>query len=135
MRNVDGSLNKKRSIEYMVEVDIYYQKYRKRTEIDVIGGQKWSVILGMLQLAHHNPKIDWRTEGKDDEMSREVWKVVEAKAGKTRIAKTKRREEEERKEKEAKEEEVEEERKEKEETKKAENNKSKKSGRKIGDLG
>ena len=68
-------------------------------------------------------------------MSREVWKVVEAKAEKTGIAKTKRREEEERKEKEAKKEEVEEGRKEKEETKKAENNESKKSGRKIGDLG
>jgi len=30
-------------------------------EIDVIGGQKWTVILGMLLLARHNPKIDWRT--------------------------------------------------------------------------
>jgi len=29
--------------------------------IDVIGGQKWSVILRMLWLAHHNPEIDWRT--------------------------------------------------------------------------
>jgi len=27
----------------------------------VIGGQKWSVILGMLWLACHNPEIDWRT--------------------------------------------------------------------------
>ena len=30
-------------------------------EIDVIGGQKWTVILGMLWLAYHNPEIDWRT--------------------------------------------------------------------------
>ena len=29
-------------------------------EIDVIGGQKWMVILEMLWLAHHNPEIDWR---------------------------------------------------------------------------
>ena len=27
-------------------------------EIDVIGGQKWSVILEILWLAYHNPEID-----------------------------------------------------------------------------
>jgi len=32
--------NKERLIKYMVEVNIYYQEYRKRTEIDVIKGQK-----------------------------------------------------------------------------------------------
>jgi len=68
-------------------------------------------------------------------MSREVWKVVEVKAGKTGVVKTKKRGEEGRKEKEAKEERVEEERKEEEETKKGENNGSKKSCRRIGDLG
>jgi len=61
MRNVDGSLNKKELTEHTVEVNIYYQGHRERTEIDVIGGQKWTVILGMLWLACHNPKIDWRT--------------------------------------------------------------------------
>ena len=30
-------------------------------EIDIIGGQKWSVILGMPWLAHHNSKINWKT--------------------------------------------------------------------------
>ena len=30
-------------------------------EIDVIGGQKWNVILEILWLAHHNLEIDWRT--------------------------------------------------------------------------
>ena len=40
VRNVDGSLNKKEPIEYMVEVNIYYQGHRERMEIDVIGGQK-----------------------------------------------------------------------------------------------
>jgi len=44
-----------------VEVNIYYQGHRERTEIDVIGGQKWSVILGMPWLARHNPEIDWKT--------------------------------------------------------------------------
>ena len=37
MRNVDGLLNKKRPIEHTVEVNIYYQRYRERTEINVIG--------------------------------------------------------------------------------------------------
>ena len=40
MRNVDGFFNKKRHIEHMVEVNIYYQEYRERMEIDVIREQK-----------------------------------------------------------------------------------------------
>ena len=61
VRNMDGSLNKEGPIENMVEVNIYYQGYRERTEIDVIGGQKWMVILRMPWLACHNPEINWRT--------------------------------------------------------------------------
>jgi len=61
VRNMNGSLNKEGPIKYMVEVNIYYQEYRERTEIDVIGGQKWTVILGMPWLAHYNSEIDWRT--------------------------------------------------------------------------
>ena len=61
VRNVDGSLNKEGPIEHTVEVNIYYQGHRKRTEIDVIGGQKQTVILGMLWLACHNSEINWRT--------------------------------------------------------------------------
>jgi len=40
IRNVDGSFNKKGPIEYMVEVNIYYQGHKERMEIDIIGGQK-----------------------------------------------------------------------------------------------
>ena len=47
MRNVDGSLNKEEPIENTVEVNIYYQGHRERTEIDMIRGQKWTVILGI----------------------------------------------------------------------------------------
>ena len=61
VRNVDRSLNKEEPIEHTMEVNIYYQEHRERTEIDVIGGQKWTVILEMLWLACHNPEIDWRT--------------------------------------------------------------------------
>ena len=37
IRNLNRSFNKKGPIKYIVEVNIYYQWYRKRTEIDVIG--------------------------------------------------------------------------------------------------
>ena len=58
VRNVDGSFNKEGPIEHMVEINIYYQGHRERTEIDIIRGQKWMMILGMPWLAHHNPEID-----------------------------------------------------------------------------
>jgi len=37
VRNVDRTLNKERLIENTVEVNIYVQRHRERTEIDVIG--------------------------------------------------------------------------------------------------
>ena len=61
VRNMDGSFNKERPIKHMVEVNIYYQEHREMTEIDVIGRQKWKMILGMLWLACYNPEIDWKT--------------------------------------------------------------------------
>jgi len=60
VRNVDNSFNKEKPIKHTVEVNIYYQEHRERMEIDVIGGQKWSVILGMPWLACYNPEIDWK---------------------------------------------------------------------------
>jgi len=57
---VDETLNKEGPIENTMEVNIYYQGHGERMEIDVIGGQKWKVILRMLWLAHHNSEIDWR---------------------------------------------------------------------------
>jgi len=62
VRNVNGSLNKEGPIENTVEVNIYYQRHTERIEIDVIGEQKWTVILRMPWLAHYNPGIDLRTE-------------------------------------------------------------------------
>jgi len=41
VRNIDGSLNKEGPIENTVEVNIYYQGHRERTEINVIGGSGW----------------------------------------------------------------------------------------------
>ena len=48
VRNVDRLFNKEGPIENTVEVNIYYQGYRERMEIDIIRGQKWMVILGIL---------------------------------------------------------------------------------------
>jgi len=85
VRNVDGLFNKEGPIENTVEVNIYYKGYVERTEIDVIGGQKWKVILGMLWLAHHNPEIDWRTgEVKMTRCPEECgkqWRPVQGKSG------------------------------------------------------
>jgi len=36
VRNVNGTFNKKGLIENTIEVNIFYQRYRKRTKIDVI---------------------------------------------------------------------------------------------------
>ena len=61
VRNVNSSLNKEGPIEHTVKVNIYYQGHRQRSEIDVIGGQKWMVILEIPWLTRHNPEIDWKT--------------------------------------------------------------------------
>jgi len=61
VRNVDGIFNYEGPIEYTVEVELFYREHKERTEIDIIGEQKWSVILGMPWLAHHKPKIDCKT--------------------------------------------------------------------------
>jgi len=61
VRNVNGMLNYAGPIVDTVEVEIFFKEHKERTSIDVIRGQKWSVILGMLWLACHNPEIDWKT--------------------------------------------------------------------------
>jgi len=40
VRNMDGSFNKKGFIEHTVEINIYYQGHKERTEINVIDSQK-----------------------------------------------------------------------------------------------
>jgi len=85
VRNVDSSFNKEEPIKHKVKVNIYYQENRERMEIDVIGRQKWSVILGISWLACHNPEIDWKTE--KVKMTRcleecgKQWRLKQGKAG------------------------------------------------------
>ena len=85
MRNVDRSFNREGPIENTVEVNVYYKGHVERTEIDVIGEQKWGVILGMLWLERHNPEIDWKMgEVKmmrcPEECGRQ-WRPVQGKSG------------------------------------------------------
>ena len=60
VRNVDGTLNYMGPIVDTVEVEIYFKKHKERTLIDMIGGQKWGVILGIPWLVYYNAEIDWR---------------------------------------------------------------------------
>jgi len=61
VRNVDSTFNYAGPIVDTVEVEIFFKGHKERTSIDVMGEQKWGVILGMLWLRHHNPEINWRT--------------------------------------------------------------------------
>ena len=61
VRNVNGTLNYVGLIVDTVEVEIFFKGHKERMSIDVIRGQKWSVILGMSWLRCHNPEIDWKT--------------------------------------------------------------------------
>ena len=85
VRNVDGSFNREEPIENTVEVNVYYKGYVERTEINVIGGQKWGVILGMPWLERHNLEIDWKTGEvkmtRCPEECRRQWRPVQGKSG------------------------------------------------------
>ena len=62
VRNMDEMFNKKGLIEYRVKINIYYQRHRKKIEINVIRGQKWNVILEIPWLVCYNSEIDWKTK-------------------------------------------------------------------------
>ena len=54
-------------------------------EIDVIGEQKWSVILEIPWLTHHNPEIHWRIEEvkimRHPERCEKQWRLNQGKSG------------------------------------------------------
>ena len=45
VRNVDGSFNQEEPIKHMVEVNIYYQRHRERTEVECDFGNTVASIL------------------------------------------------------------------------------------------
>ena len=97
---MNGSFNKEGSIEYIVEVNIYYQGHRERIVINVIDSQTWSMILEILWLAHYNPEINQRTgEVKMTSCPEECEKQQRPKQGKLGWQKQKEKEKKEEKEK------------------------------------
>jgi len=96
VRNTDRTFNKKRLIEHTMEVNIYYQGHRERTEINVIRDLKWNMILEMLWLVHYNSEIDWKTgEVKITRYPDKCRKQWRPKQGKLEWQKQKEKEEEE----------------------------------------
>ena len=46
---------------HQAEVNVYYRSHIERIRMDICDLGKTDVILGMLWLQAHNPKIDWET--------------------------------------------------------------------------
>ena len=61
IRNVDRTNNSGRAIIYQVEVNVYYKSYIKRIKMDICDLRRTNIILDMLWLQAHNPKINWET--------------------------------------------------------------------------
>ena len=120
VRNMNSSFNKEESIEHTVEVNIYYQGHRKRIQIDVIGKQKWNVILKMPWFTYYNLEIDQRITKVKITRQQEV---VKAKTEKNRYQKKKKKEKKEREQK-----------KKEKKGKKEENNRSEGDSRIVRDL-
>jgi len=62
IKNVDGTGNSGGLVTHKIEVNVYYQGHVERIKLDVCDLERTKVILGMLWLAAHNPKIDWERE-------------------------------------------------------------------------
>jgi len=58
VRNVNGTGNSGSAITHEVEVNMFYKGHIKRVQINVCELGKTDVILGMLWLVAHNPKIN-----------------------------------------------------------------------------
>ena len=61
IRNVDKTNNSRGAITHQVECNVYYKGHVERMRMDVCNLEKIKVILGILQLAVHNPEINWET--------------------------------------------------------------------------
>ena len=59
IRNVDGIDNDRRMVMHKIECNLYYKGHVEQVKMDVYDLERIKVILGMPQLAAHNPKIDW----------------------------------------------------------------------------
>jgi len=62
VRNVDNTNNSREVITHQVEVNMYYKSHVERIRMDVYDLERTDIILGILWLQTHNPKINWKTE-------------------------------------------------------------------------
>ena len=59
VKNVDGTVNIGGAITHQVKCNMFFKGHVERVRMGVYNLEKTEVILGMLWLAAHNPKIDW----------------------------------------------------------------------------
>jgi len=62
VRNIDRTNNSRGAITHQVEVNVYYKSHVERMRIDICNLGRTDIILEMLWLQAHNPKINWETE-------------------------------------------------------------------------
>jgi len=60
IRSVNETFNNEGSIKQVVESNLYYKEYQEEMEINIVGGKKWNIILGMLWLAYYNSEFNWK---------------------------------------------------------------------------
>ena len=60
VRNIDGIINIEGAIIHQVKYNMFFKGHIERVRIDICNLEKTKVILGIPQLATHNPKIDWK---------------------------------------------------------------------------
>jgi len=61
VRNVDSTNNSRGVIIHQIEVNVYYKSHVERMRMDICDLGRTDIILGMLWLQVHNPKINWET--------------------------------------------------------------------------
>ena len=61
VRNVDSTNNSRGVIIHQIEVNVYYKSHVERMRMDICNLGRTDIILGMLWLQVHNPKINWET--------------------------------------------------------------------------
>ena len=59
VQNIDSMVNIGEAITHQVKCNMFFKGHVERIKINVYNLGKTEVILGILQLAAHNPEIDW----------------------------------------------------------------------------
>ena len=76
VRNVDSINNSRGVIIYQIEVNVYYKSHVERMRIDICDLGRTDIILGMLQLQVHNPKINWETREVKITVTNFIWTIT-----------------------------------------------------------